>query len=102
MLGEGKSGKFNDNSPSRCLRFCEEYKYYGVESEKECFCGNKIKYEEPKPQNKCNKKCPGKSIMCGGKWHLNVYINCKTTQSLVTSKKWEICQEAKEMIKPIL
>jgi len=75
MLGEGKSGKFNDNSPSRCQRFCEEYKYYGVESEKECFCGNKIKYEEPKPQNKCNKKCPGKSIMCGGKWHLNVYIN---------------------------
>jgi len=64
------------NTPAECANFCKDYKYFGVESSQECYCGNVMYTEgyDKKDEGNCNYKCPGdKTQRCGGRWKINVY-----------------------------
>ena len=67
--------KVNNNSPAACKKFCEGFKYYGVQATHQCFCGNKLLGELKKvPEEKCNDVCPGDATQkCGGGGKMNLY-----------------------------
>ncbi|CAF1003389.1 unnamed protein product [Brachionus calyciflorus] len=57
-----------------CVNVCFEnnYKYAGLQSSFECFCGNK--YGTYGISNNCNMECNGnQSQICGGSWSNSVY-----------------------------
>ncbi|KAF2729516.1 hypothetical protein EJ04DRAFT_588696 [Polyplosphaeria fusca] len=63
-----------------CSKKCKEYKkyYFGVEADKYCYCGNKLK-EYPDKDYYCKKTCPlpagsmAKPQICGGEKHATVF-----------------------------
>ncbi|XP_014562437.1 hypothetical protein COCVIDRAFT_80811, partial [Bipolaris victoriae FI3] len=58
----------------KCAAICKDYKYYGLEDHKQCFCGNSFVGHTAKiAENRCNSKCLGSNDMCGGGWALSVY-----------------------------
>ena len=69
-----EDGKKN-NSPAACKKFCEGFKYYGVQATNQCFCGDKLHGElKKKPERECKSVCPGDdSQKCGGWGRMNVY-----------------------------
>ena len=63
------------NSPAACKKFCEGFKYYGVQATNQCFCGDKLhgKLEKLK-ESECKSVCPGDaSQKCGGGGKMNLY-----------------------------
>ncbi|KAH3806160.1 hypothetical protein DPMN_134475 [Dreissena polymorpha] len=72
------------NTPEDCARRCSQYRYAGVESGEECFCGDRMNNPKKVPDRKCNYHCPGDvSKMCGGYWKISVYTQWgKTILSL--------------------
>ena len=71
---KGEDGKPN-NSPAACKKFCEGFKYYGVQARNQCFCGDKLHGALKKmPESQCKDVCPGDaSQKCGGGGKMNVY-----------------------------
>ncbi|XP_078317376.1 sialate:O-sulfotransferase 1-like isoform X2 [Crassostrea virginica] len=68
-----KATYLNVNSPWHCQKFCGEYKYFGLEAGKTCFCGNEI-ILPIKLSQKCTMYCEGnKLLICGGVWAIDVY-----------------------------
>lgn len=72
----------DDNTPSRCKAYCDKryhdegqgYKYFGVESGGECFCGNRNGVGKGETPDDCNEDCPGDSTKrCGDDWRINIY-----------------------------
>ncbi|KAH3731113.1 hypothetical protein DPMN_057118 [Dreissena polymorpha] len=64
------------NSPNECATRCSthNYSFAGVEFEWQCFCGNSFDATKKKPDNECNKRCPGDiSKMCGAANRINIY-----------------------------
>uniref|UniRef100_K1QKY9 Putative fungistatic metabolite n=1 Tax=Magallana gigas TaxID=29159 RepID=K1QKY9_MAGGI len=64
----------------KCKDTCHKknYKYYGVEATKECFCGNKLTKTVKKDTEECSSPCKGNRAQgCGGNWRLAVYENTK-------------------------
>ena len=62
----------------KCQTFCfdKDYLYAGVQYADECFCGNAIVPEIPKPNSECDYPCTGNSSqICGGFWRMNIYEN---------------------------
>ena len=70
-------------TPESCCQFCSgfEYKYCGVESGNQCFCGANL----PASMNAtttCNTTCPkDPSNTCGGTWALQMYTITSPPQS---------------------
>ena len=59
-----------------CIGFCtaEGYKFAGVESGDECFCGDHAPLISA-PKRECHLKCNGdETQICGGFWRMNVYF----------------------------
>ena len=71
---KGEDGELN-NSPAACKKFCEGFKYYGVQARNQCFCGNRLLGDLKKlPESKCSDDCPGdRSKKCGGGGKMNLY-----------------------------
>ncbi|XP_071807669.1 uncharacterized protein [Asterias amurensis] len=61
-----------------CFSYCasRSYKYAGVESETECYCGNNEDYGRRgrAAHSECRNICPGNSNQyCGGHWRIAIY-----------------------------
>ena len=69
-----EDGKKN-NSPAACAKFCEGFKYYGVQATNQCFCGDKLQGKlEKLKESECSSVCPGDaSQKCGGGGKMNLY-----------------------------
>ena len=69
-----EDGKLN-NSPAACKKFCEGFKYYGVQAKNQCFCGDKFHGALKKmPESQCKDICPGDaSQTCGAGGRMNLY-----------------------------
>ena len=68
----------SDMRPDNCILVCygPPYKYYGVQSGRECWCGSDAPPPKKKlPMSKCNMPCTGdKTKFCGGKhWMANIF-----------------------------
>ncbi|XP_052253970.1 uncharacterized protein LOC127860144 [Dreissena polymorpha] len=67
------------NTPEECVRRCWEFRYAGVESGNECFCGNTMHNPHESPDTECADLCPGDdSEICGGHWRIRVFTNWVT------------------------
>ena len=64
-----------NNSPAACKKFCEGFKYYGVQARNQCFCGNKLHGALKKmPESQCRDECPGDATQkCGAGGRMNLY-----------------------------
>ncbi|XP_062580891.1 uncharacterized protein LOC134242777 [Saccostrea cucullata] len=72
----------------KCWDICHKknYKYYGVQAKRECFCGNKLTKKVKKNSEECTQPCSGnKSQGCGGSWRLAVYTNSKFPTKVSTT-----------------
>merc|ERR1719278_914872 len=71
---KGDDGKAN-NSPAACQKFCQGFRYYGVQFTNQCFCGNNLHGDlKMKPESECKAICPGDaSKKCGGSGKMNLY-----------------------------
>ncbi|XP_034324268.2 uncharacterized protein [Magallana gigas] len=72
----------------KCKDTCHKknYKYYGVEATKECFCGNKLTKTVKKDTEECSSPCKGNRAQgCGGNWRLAVYENTKFPTKISTT-----------------
>ncbi|XP_071807671.1 uncharacterized protein [Asterias amurensis] len=74
----GDSTTSNSLSVEWCFNYCgsRSYKYAGVESETECYCGNKKDYDRRgiAADSECRNICPGNSNQyCGGHWRISIY-----------------------------
>ena len=71
---KGEDGKPN-NSPATCKKFCEGFRYYGVQYTNQCFCGNNLHGDlKMMPESQCNQVCPGDaSQKCGAADRMNLY-----------------------------
>ena len=69
-----EDGELN-NSPAACKKFCEGFKYYGVQARNQCFCGDKLHGALKKmPESQCKDVCPGDaSQKCGAGGRMNLY-----------------------------
>ena len=72
---KGPSKNFqNSNSKETCEDFCQDFKWYAMQSTVECFCGDTLAHMQEKPQTDCDKECPGnESQICGGHWRNSLY-----------------------------
>ncbi|KAH3717895.1 hypothetical protein DPMN_060691, partial [Dreissena polymorpha] len=66
---------FSDsNSPAECSKNCRNYKFFGVQSQRHCLCGNALYSSTQKPESECSFICPGdRSKICGADWRINLY-----------------------------
>ncbi|XP_033645128.1 uncharacterized protein LOC117304668 isoform X2 [Asterias rubens] len=74
----GDSTTSNSLSVEWCFNYCgsRSYKYAGVESETECYCGNNEDYGRrgTAKESECRNICPGNSNQyCGGHWRISIY-----------------------------
>ena len=71
---KGEDGKPN-NSPAACKKFCDGFKYYGVQARNQCFCGDKLNGALKKmPESQCRDVCPGDATQkCGAGGRMNLY-----------------------------
>ena len=71
---KGEDGKPN-NSPANCKKFCEGFRYYGVQYTNQCFCGNNLHGDlKMMPESQCSQVCPGDaSKKCGAGGRMNLY-----------------------------
>ena len=69
-----EDGELN-NSPAACKKFCEGFKYYGVQARNQCFCGDKLNGALKKmPESQCRDVCPGDATQkCGAGGRMNLY-----------------------------
>lgn len=63
-----------------CASFCADYKYFGAEYGRECYCGNTVDAStEGAPLDDCNMVCSGSSVeYCGSGNRLELYFNNST------------------------
>ena len=97
MLREQSYVNLPDLTPETCKDLCSGYKYFGLETGNQCFCGDDLSYKDELDELKCNSRCTGISnaimtvggrwlyfvplfcilgnsgIACGGSWRLNLY-----------------------------
>ncbi|KAL7783416.1 glycoside hydrolase family 3 protein [Trichoderma ceciliae] len=78
LPGNQASPAIDSNTPQACGNLCGShgYRYAGVESGNQCFCGHAILPPggSPIPESSCNYGCEGNStLMCGGYWTINIY-----------------------------
>ncbi|KAG8914028.1 hypothetical protein FRC01_004252 [Tulasnella sp. 417] len=67
-------GGWTGMTPALCATYCAGYTYFGTEYANECYCGNSLTTNMPKPSTDCNSNCDGDaSLKCGGSWRLTVY-----------------------------
>ena len=67
-----------------CIKFCsdEGYKFAGLESGNECFCGNHAPFISA-PQRECHLNCSGNTTqICGGFWRMSVYFIPRETTTV--------------------
>jgi hypothetical protein len=58
-----------DMNPFICRNFCAGYKYFGLQFERFCFCGNSYGRHGSTDDKNCNMKCKGHlNYLCGGDW----------------------------------
>ncbi|KAJ5023574.1 WSC domain-containing protein [Bipolaris maydis] len=70
----GLKTQTDDMTVEKCAAFCTKYKYYGLESHDECYCGNTFEAPTNKVLDRnCDTKCKGSIAMCGGGWHISLY-----------------------------
>ncbi|KAF9031789.1 WSC-domain-containing protein [Hymenopellis radicata] len=85
----GISYTSSDMTPDRCMAFCADYQYAGLEYYDECYCGNSLTNNGATGQmidsSACHAPCDGdKSKMCGASWVLNVYAKTATATTTTT------------------
>merc|ERR1719317_1170984 len=63
-----------------CLGVCRNYRYFGVESGDECFCGDELYGVDgneiglgKRDDSECTTRCSGESGFCGDHWKMNLY-----------------------------
>merc|ERR1719347_1326648 len=80
----------DENSPETCIDMCQQegYRFSGVESGDQCFCGNR-KPKVKKPGD-CNQDCTGKA-KCGGFDKINVYSVSTTGRSAASEDNDQEC-----------
>ncbi|KAJ9633336.1 hypothetical protein H2204_007053 [Knufia peltigerae] len=66
-----------------CASNCTQYRYFGVEYGRECYCGNSLAAGSvPATDGRCNMPCAGNStLLCGGPGGLTLYNNTKWTST---------------------
>ncbi|EXJ88228.1 hypothetical protein A1O1_05158 [Capronia coronata CBS 617.96] len=66
-----------------CANNCTQYKYFGVEYGRECYCGNALGLgSAPATDGRCNMACSGNSsLACGGPNGLTLYMNPNWTST---------------------
>ncbi|KAK5197016.1 hypothetical protein LTR92_002954 [Exophiala xenobiotica] len=66
-----------------CASNCTQYRYFGVEYGRECYCGNTLAAgSAPANDGRCNMGCAGNSsVLCGGPSGLTLYSNTQWTTS---------------------
>ncbi|CAN0382645.1 unnamed protein product, partial [Ascophyllum nodosum] len=75
-IGESYTAE-HELTPISCSKFCAGYKYMGLQSAIQCFCGNTYYTadEGPKPSDQCVMPCGGdEDVTCGGDYVNSVYI----------------------------
>jgi hypothetical protein len=76
-----------------CGKFCEGYKFFGVEDGDQCYCGDQVENGHgPIASTYCDYPCQGAPLeLCGGSWALNLYEDeafTLTTSSTTTSSSF--------------
>lgn len=79
----GTDTKDDKNTASWCAAYCSDtsngrnYRFFGIESEDECFCGNSLHSDWTKnlrDDSECNHKCKkDEGWYCGGGWKIQIY-----------------------------
>jgi hypothetical protein len=70
-------------SPSQCSAQCTGWKFFGLQSGFECFCGDDYGNQGGKaPESDCSVPCPGDSgIMCGRNSRNSIYAQPSAAQN---------------------
>ena len=74
------------NAKDTCATLCKDYRYFGLQSGTECFCGDTFGKYGKSVESKCNRSCKDdKTQICGGWWRNSVYqiLSKITTSSLL-------------------
>lgn len=67
-----------DMTTELCASFCADYKYFGTEWGRECFCDDYVTPSIYAAEGMCTTPCAGdRSQTCGGDDHLYIYVNNK-------------------------
>lgn len=70
----GSENPRGDMTVEKCAGFCAGFKYFGVESGGECYCGNDLGGAAA-PEAECSELCAGNPAeWCGGPDRLNLYV----------------------------
>jgi hypothetical protein len=93
VLNGSCDSNLNDMSVDKCLDFCKDYKYAGLQSSNQCFCGETFdKLGRNVGPTDCSSSCVGNlTQICGGSWVLSIYnvtpsSTTSTTFSQTTTK----------------
>ncbi|KAG7287091.1 hypothetical protein NEMBOFW57_006596 [Staphylotrichum longicolle] len=71
----------SDMTVEKCAGFCGGFKYFGVESGGECYCGNDLGGAAG-PEAECSELCAGNPAeWCGGPDRLNLYVAVESSTS---------------------
>jgi len=73
----GAATAADDMSVEHCASFCSDWKYFGLEYGRECYCGEYFhRSSDAAPDSDCDLPCAGNSTQtCGGFDRLNAYHN---------------------------
>ncbi|KAF9880502.1 copper radical oxidase [Colletotrichum karsti] len=79
----------DDMTATKCASFCSNYKYFGVENGRECYCANDFSVDlqsASAPETDCNTPCWGDgTTLCGAENRLNLYKSTTTAPADTTS-----------------
>lgn len=71
----GKATASDDMSLEKCEAACQQFKFWGVEYGRECYCGNEFREGTVQVEDgSCNRICAGNPAqLCGASGHVMVY-----------------------------
>lgn len=76
----------DDMTNEKCAAFCSDYKFFGTEYSRECYCGNALAPNTLPADGDCTMACAGdETQICGAGDRLSIYLNPAYVEPVVAT-----------------
>ena len=92
LIAEKRLGPVLEMSTHKCMTFCKDYRFFGLQNGNTCICSNSPPSGKAVVMSKCNSYCASdfrrKGNKCGGNWYVTLFERCCHTDIYLAPEEW--------------